>query len=425
MKLSRRLGGLPLSVWLQIVIILTLLPQTETIQTTEKEYVDRGFEAGKEILDYINQKDFAKTLTKVAASTAPFLGALGPFLGFVLAFIPSADSAELAYMKDMMKKIDNRFNKVDSRFNDIERLIDWTKVAVNFGQIEQNINAMHSQYITLYTTTPPTANSKQIFIVNYNSVYQLSALKLYQAITQNQGVFQENLGRSVMRYTANDRKKTQDFLLGILRLLLQAVEIELAYYHVNGFEALAETNTATWNTRIQTVKSNYETIDRAVRDKYYEQAGVDIRKFSADMYGQSHEKFVTDGYNMLTQKFYWRDWFLVAYNLRTASTANMCGGHRMFDQDGRNFVTSSVDSNKSKIGRAALKPRLNLGSYAYTKNWLGRKQARDTSEVFNRIDKSGTCSLVVIKKNNGGRWIGLSDRYAHFDNGYHDILLFA
>jgi hypothetical protein len=36
--------------------------------------------------------------------------------------------------------------------------------------------------------------------------------------------FQENLGTSVMRYTKNDRKLTQGFLLGIMKLLLQAVK---------------------------------------------------------------------------------------------------------------------------------------------------------------------------------------------------------
>ncbi|CAH1802460.1 unnamed protein product [Owenia fusiformis] len=427
MNLSqRRYGGVSLTVLLQTVIVLALLQQSEGIQAAEKEYVDKGFAAGKEILDYINNKDFAKTLTKLTGAIAPFLGALGPFLGFVLAFIPSQDSAELAYMKKMMGQIDNRFNVIDNRFNDIERLIDWTKVAVNFGQIEQNINAMHSQYITLYSTNQPSENAKQLFIINYNSVYQLSALKLYQAITQTHGTFQENLGKSVMRYTANDRKKTQEFLLGTLRLLLQAVEIEIAYYYVSGFEKLAETNTELWNTRIQEVKRNFEAIDKAVKNKYLDQSAKDIKEFSANKYGQSNERFVKDGYDMLKQKYYWRDWFVVAYNLKTASTANMCGGQRMFDKDGRHFVTSSVESNHSKKGRATLKKRLDsLGSYAYTKNWVGKKSARDTSEVFDKIDKSGTCSLVVLKKNNGAWWIGLPDRYAHVDNGYQDLLLFA
>jgi hypothetical protein len=57
-------------------------------------------------------------------------------------------------------------------------------------------------------------------------------IKLYHALIGKQGTFQENLGTSVMRYTKNDRKLTQGFLLGIMKLLLQAVKIELAYLQV-------------------------------------------------------------------------------------------------------------------------------------------------------------------------------------------------
>jgi hypothetical protein len=37
------------------------------------------------------------------------------------------------------------------------------------------------------------------------------------------------LGEAAMQYTENDRKKTQVFMLGLLKLLLQASKIELAY----------------------------------------------------------------------------------------------------------------------------------------------------------------------------------------------------
>ncbi|CAH1801646.1 unnamed protein product [Owenia fusiformis] len=187
---------------------------------------------GKEILDVIKDKKFTKALTKIAGSIAPFLGALGPFVSLIMAFIPMGDSAELAFMKEMMKKIDNRFDQMDSRFDDIERLVDWTKVAVNFGQIEQRIMAMGEQYRDLYTSTAPASNKSYIFIMNYENDYQNSGLKLYQAIVNPQGEFQENLGQSIMRYTKNDRNKTQGFLLGVMRLILQAVKIEIAYLTV-------------------------------------------------------------------------------------------------------------------------------------------------------------------------------------------------
>jgi hypothetical protein len=75
-------------------------------------------------------------------------------------------------------------------------------------------------------------NRKTIFVNHYNSDFQNSGTKLYNALINTRGTFQVNLGTSVMRYTKNDRKLTQGFLLGIMKLLLQASKIELVYYQM-------------------------------------------------------------------------------------------------------------------------------------------------------------------------------------------------
>ncbi|CAC5390503.1 unnamed protein product [Mytilus coruscus] len=150
-----------------------------------------------------------------------------------MAFIPS-ESEELAFMKNMMNNIDNRLDRMDNRFNDIERLIQWNVVQVNFGQLEQRINAVSLEFQYVYAVPQAAVqNRKKIFIANYDGDYQNSGTKLYQAIVQKQGTFQENLGTSVLRYTKNDRRKTQIFLLGVMQLLLQAVKVEMGYLLVN------------------------------------------------------------------------------------------------------------------------------------------------------------------------------------------------
>ena len=164
-----------------------------------------------------------------------------------------------------MKQIDNRFDRVDSSFTKVLRLIDWNAVKVNFGQIKQKILAMSNEYQFIYEV-PKTAveNKKIIFVNHYDSDYQNSGTKLYQAVIHKQGTFQENLGTCVMRYTKNDRKLTQEFLLGIMKLMLQATKIELAYLQIKSYDQNAIFMRTKWEQRIKAVKSNFAAIDRSV-----------------------------------------------------------------------------------------------------------------------------------------------------------------
>ncbi|CAH1802277.1 unnamed protein product [Owenia fusiformis] len=404
--------------WLLIVVFLALVERNRSeISNNDKTKIEKGFEAGRAILDLITERDFKEALTKIGKSIAPFLGAFGPFLSLILAFIPGADSAELAYLKWMMKNIDNRFNRLDSRFDEVQRMIDWTKVAVNFGQIEQKILAMDVEFRLLYTGGAPAANRKQVFITHFESDYQLSGLKLYNAIVHTQGTFQENLGESVMRYTKNDRKKTRDFLLGIMRLLIQAVKIELAYYKAKGFETIAEQRKQEWETRIRTVKSNFEQVDRTVTDRYHNQSLVDIKKYTADNTGMSNEDFSAGLYNMLNGKYDWRVWFVIAYKPihgRNKHTVSVCdGGHILFRQDGRNIVVASKDHNAGTMDLQRARTSLNRRKWiSHDLVYVG-ELARN---LYNELDKTGACAVAVINiPGSDVRYKGDPNRIVHRD----------
>ncbi|CAH1792696.1 unnamed protein product [Owenia fusiformis] len=428
---QRKFGGVPLFVLLLAVLIFASIPQIESITSEEKTAVEKGLETGKEVLDIIKSKEFTKALTKIAASIGPFLGALGPFVSIIMAFIPMGDSAELAFMKEMMKKIDNRFNQMDSRFDEIERLVDWTKVAVNFGQIEQKILAVDAVYERLYTSAANASQKGMMFTMNYESDYQNSGLKLYHAIVNRQGTFQENLGESVMRYTKNDRKKTQEFLLGVMRLLMQAAKLEIAYLTVYKYETMAKERVEIWEENIRIVKSNFEQIDLAVTKKYHDQSEVDIKKLTADNYGISNEQFSDKLYSMLIEKYYWRNWFVVVYKAITGGDnhyVRICNGHMLFRQDGRNIVVSSMDKNE--LGKYGGETTLNGAQTRLDATEDGNDplilDITTTLEVakhyFNMIDKIGACSVISIKKSADVWYKGDSNKIAY--RKFHDYLHF-
>jgi hypothetical protein len=402
-------------------------PQTESLSTADKNKINTGLQIGKGIADLLDDKAFTSSLAKIGASIGPYLGALGPFIGLVMAFIPS-ESAELKFMKNMMKQIDNRFDRVDSRFNDIERLINWNAVKVNFGQIEQKILAMSKEFQFIYEV-PKTAveNRKIIFVNHYNSDYQNSGTKLYQAVIYKQGTFQENLGTCVMRYTKNDRKLTQGFLLGIMKLLLQAVKTELAYLQIQRYDQNAIFMRTKWEQRIKAVKSNFEAIDRSVINKYHVQAGIDTTDLAVKNKWMSNKQFAAALFKMLAGKYYWRHWIVLIYNDIWGwenHCVSACGGHIKFRTQGRNIVIASRDQNHSVMDlRRAERDMKKVAMTYRTGNWFTgyyskRRQAKDIYYSFNR---SGACNVAVIRCGSGlhyhyhSKRFKYVSRYPYFD----------
>ncbi|CAH1790441.1 unnamed protein product [Owenia fusiformis] len=133
-----------------------------------------------------------------------------------------------------------------------------------------------------------------------------------------------------MRYTKNDRKKTEDFLLGIMDIIFQAIRLEAAYYEMNAFTTIKEERKKEWETRVQKVREKLEEIDVAVMNKYHAQSKEEILDYARDNSEMSNEKFSRGLFSSLEKKYYWRVWFVLTYNPITGSdkhTVNVCGGH--------------------------------------------------------------------------------------------------
>ncbi|CAH1801664.1 unnamed protein product [Owenia fusiformis] len=212
-----------------------------------------------------------------------------------------------------------------------------------------------------------------------------------------------------------------------MRLLLQAVKIELAYYNVKGFETIAQQRRREWETRIRTVKSNFEQFDRTVRDRYHAQSRVDIKKYAAENYGMSHEVFSRGLYGMLNEKYYWRVWFVVVYNPiygYEKHTVSVCGGHILFRQDGRNIVVASKDRNASAMDLQ--RARTNLNNAFYYTYGLGSfgmlYRGGFARRHYNRIDKTGACSVAVIRTDSNVSYRGDPNRIMHIIVSPHRII---
>ncbi|CAH1802456.1 unnamed protein product, partial [Owenia fusiformis] len=437
-------NGLHLYMLLLIVVVLVWIPERVCLEDfqDQKELIEAGMEGSAEFFSFIGEGDFKSSMKALTTTFGPLMLSVGPFLSFVMNFI-QGDSEELAFMKEMMKKIENRFDKVDARFDDIERMIDWTDVAVNFGQIEQKIMALTEvyRYLYKYSSSYKTAHRK-LFIKAYESNYELSGLRLYQAVV-SAGTFQENLGDSIVKFLEYDRSATQHFMLGVVKLLVQAVEIEQAYLQIEGAADIADDSRALWEKRMQEVKSTFEKIDQSLTDGYLDQSLKDIKKYAIDNArdATSNEVFSKGLYEMLTTKFYWRDWLVVVYNPIEGSKnhfVKQCNGHILFRQNGRNIVVASVDKNakpmdiaaaKTVIGEVARSTVLQAQdvdrSIFKTTKWSAEKVFQEIEQAIQH-QPVGRCSFGAIKGGNDIHVISKENRAVVKDaQDYYKLFLFG
>ncbi|XP_076106910.1 uncharacterized protein LOC143075402 [Mytilus galloprovincialis] len=392
------------SIWLfMMTVLLIRCTSVHSISSDEIETINNGLEIGKSIAELLEKMEFEQVLTKIGKGVGPFLGAIGPFIGIISTFFQS-ESAELAYMKKMMKYIDSRFDQMDKRFDNIEQMIKWNVVQVNFGQIEQRIKAMEHELRNLYSVpSEAVENRKKIYILHYESDYQNSGTKLYHAIVNNQSIFQEDLCTSVLRYTDNDRKMTQVFLLGVMKLLLQAVKIELAYLYVNKYIHNANFTKSLWINRIKEVQKKFNDTDVHCINVYLSESKEDIDEYLKKNKGtkfKTKNGFVTGLFNLLAGKYYWRDWIVFAYNhvYNKYQIGRVSGGYMMkITKYGRLLVTS-VDKNHpvANFSRAEQKMKTRPMTYR-SGNWFRgyKNYLRPVRYVYNSLDKTDA-SLVSI-----------------------------
>ncbi|CAC5422719.1 unnamed protein product [Mytilus coruscus] len=248
-----------------LLLCLTCLHAEDAKQkkSTTTDHITSGLNAGKGIAEaVVLSTALPAALTTVAASVVPFLGVIAPFLSFIFGFIHKGPSPELLAIRKLHEDVDTRFDQVDAKFADVKRLINWSTVKVQFSDIEQKINAVYRKYEEMYQAPSNALNGeKQLFISNYESDFQNSGIKLYDGY---------------------DRRRCGTFSSGILKLLLRAAELELAYLQLKGLSENVDYHTKQWKSRFDHVRSAMSHADATIAAKYHDQSTIDINRYALD-----------------------------------------------------------------------------------------------------------------------------------------------
>ncbi|CAC5402272.1 unnamed protein product [Mytilus coruscus] len=149
----------------------------------------------------------------------------------------------------------------------------------------------------MYRATTGTVISSEIHVFKqYRTNFGDSALTLYNGIMGTNTVFGDELLPASMTYTEYNRKQCAQFMEGLLKLLLRAVEMDLAYLHLDPRTAASVHNhTSDWETRLHSVRRKMLKTDSIIVSKYHEQSGDD-KHYQRDCGG--FLKFRSNGHNI-------------------------------------------------------------------------------------------------------------------------------
>lgn len=366
---------------------------------TGNDEVDNGLEVAVKITEALAGGEFTKSLTKIMGCVGPFLGSIGPIVGLITGLIGmGADSAELAFLKKMQARIDNRFDQVDSKLEALSRKIDWSRSQIQFFDFEKNIISMKMELDKLYssTSTAEFESLKTAFITMYECVYQKSAQMLYEHIIPGSHQFSSNILQEVIKAYDYDRKTIQTFMLSLTKLVLTGSQVEMAYYKLK-VPALLDRTKKQWVTQFKNMQIAMEKADKQVENAYKDKALTEAKTIMTDHMGKGNADVATLIYEKLTNKYYWRDWFVVVYKdisgynnhaLRYCKSS----GQTLFRFKGFNLLLSNASKKRSRRIISSYYKRVLKRVDVREKKWYGYRDRRADDVLKDLRKKITTCA---------------------------------
>ncbi|XP_062579547.1 uncharacterized protein LOC134241526 [Saccostrea cucullata] len=345
---------------------------TNTAQVTD------GLGLAKTLSDYIEIQDFTKTLTKIASSASTYLGILGPALGFILSFFNNGPSAELLAIQKLAKEVTLRFDHVDHQFADVKRLIHWSSVEVQYGQYESKIRAVGEKYKDLVSSSSKAdfAARKSLFIDNYQHDFSNSAEKLYNGVVNEHQTFRQALFESAIENFSWDRKQTQNFMLGVSKLLVFGATLEMAYYHLK-YPSQESYFRQQWHVKFENFKNKLSEIDHKLQTQFGSQMSTDVDKYVVKHAHSSNSDITNHLYDVLAHKYYWLNWMVGVSDHSTDPdkyAVHTCGGtHGLQNKNhGKNVIVASIPKNKHHL-TSTQQHIINLSTYQTRHTHGGRR----------------------------------------------------
>lgn len=332
------------------------------ISDNELNEIKSGLSFADSLITSTQQHLFPTFMTGAASAAIGFISGTLKFVGFILSFLGTNESQELLAIKRLYTQMDKRFDAVDIQLSAIQKQIDWSRLKLQFGDLERNIKSDSIYLRSIYQSPIASKESeKDFFIHAWESNCWVCALNLYHGIMGSDVGFSDDILQVAMTTFDNDRPLTQTFMTGLFKLLVLSVTNELAYRSLKYPKASYVYQEHIWKQRLHNVTTRMMKFDEIIKNRYHEQAEKDILNFAKATPTSSltNEHFSKKLYDFLVQKFFWRDWLVIVYAPTSNQYNKVCDGYRKYSTYGRNIVVSSVDQSKTSINTTIAAFRIN------------------------------------------------------------------
>ncbi|KAK3085664.1 hypothetical protein FSP39_006882 [Pinctada imbricata] len=370
-------------IWIMLACSMLTPLECHEVNT---EAIESGLEMGEGITEMMTSKSFGSALKKLGEGIGPYLSAVGPALGFLFSFIGGDEHME--FMKEMLEKIERRFDLVDDRFNEVNNKIDWSSIQTNLGKHSNTIRILNEALSNVRMGSRELKQDyKGVFLRLYDNNWKNDPLVIYQSVTSSD-LLHKNLIEKLKVVMGNHRPNIQKFMLGLIELVIRGINVELSYWELKNKTLMRKDREKYWTQKITNMKETVAKADNEIKRNYLNQTKKDLAKLLRDGAGETHDRFAKMAYHFLTEKYSWRDWIVVVYDELAGGDKHWvkhCGGTSIFRTHGRNTVIASVPKSKMAIPNNKSLELLNDIQVKGRAKWYLGKRCLDAKVIFDKF----------------------------------------
>ena len=274
-----------------------------------------GATAVANIINSNNYRLIANTLRTVASTLSSFLGGVSVLVNFVFTFLPTGPSIDQVVLEEMRAGFREVNSRLDSLKNDVESLRGHFAWALERYDLQSYLRHMNNLARDLNSLKQENASSsylemKKMEYRNYfENVYPGS--RTIALFLINKSIY-ETYANSVNydRRLVLNMTKTCMYYLAQLSELDLTCRIVLQDYNQHAIEM----EKIYWDGIFREFQGNMLHVDNIVRDLWFSQAKEDITSFRLDKRNVDNGPFAIGLRDLLSEKYYWRDWVVVNYD---------------------------------------------------------------------------------------------------------------
>ena len=303
--------------------------------------------AAERFVEDLNGGEFDVVVQNVSSTMSQHLNVLSNVITVLAANNTACNqSGEIEYLRDLSVSINQKLDDVISQFQTVKILAHWNESI--YAKYETSIHAVFNQFKLLFMVPSVGINhQEQLFVKEYERTYPVGGDHLFLGFAIGNGFISP-----AMNYTKHNRGQMRTFMLSILKPLIMAADIEVAYSTIARSDTVILSTINRWQARFEAVQRDMKEIDLDLKNNYITQANKDIDIFSNNNLELSNPMFARFLYQELSKKYFWRDWLVVVSTHTEGyhdAHSRTCNGVIKSTHNRKDLVIDSVNKDKTPL----------------------------------------------------------------------------